>query len=54
MPVIWTYAVVHLTWSGRREQSADWRGTQFFDSLSHCIEWMKADHEDYTFGENQD
>ena len=43
------YAVVHLTWSGKREQSADWPGPQFFDSPTHWIEWMKADHDDYTY-----
>ena len=44
------YAVVHLTWSGKAESSADFPGTQLFDSLSQWIEWMKADHDDYTYG----
>ena len=40
------YAVVHLTWSHRREHAAEWPSTQMFDSLAHWIELMKADHED--------
>jgi hypothetical protein len=47
-------AVVHLTWSGRREHSAEWPGTQMFDSLVLWIEWMKAQHEEYTSEENPD
>lgn len=46
------YAVVHLTWSRKEEVSATCPFTQFFDSLSLWIEWMKADHEDYTYGED--
>jgi len=45
------YAVVHLTWSRRMEPSGEWPGTQFFDSLARWLEWMKADHDDCTYGE---
>jgi hypothetical protein len=45
------YAVVHLTWSGHMEQSAKWPSTQLFDSMAQWLEWMKADHQDYTCGE---
>jgi hypothetical protein len=46
------YAVVHLTWSRRTEENPAVPRTQFFDSLTAWIEWMKADHDDYTCGEN--
>ena len=45
------YAVVHLTWSGKPEASGTCPFTRFFDSLDQWLEWMKADHEDYTYGE---
>ena len=45
------YAVVHLTWSGKPEASGTCPFTRFFDSLDQWLEWMKADHEDYTCGE---
>jgi hypothetical protein len=45
------YAVVHLTWSGKTEVSANFPWTEFFDSLTQWIEWMKAYHEEYTYGE---
>jgi hypothetical protein len=41
------YAVVHLTWSQKPEPSP-WPNTTFFDSLDQWIEWMKADHDNYT------
>ena len=44
------YAVVHLTWSHKPEPHP-WPRTTFFDSLEQWIEWMKADHDDYTYGE---
>lgn len=47
----WSYAVVHLTWSGRRETSGMFPSTEFFDSLDRWLEWMRADHQDYTFGD---
>jgi hypothetical protein len=46
------YAVVHLTWSGKREISRMFPSTDFFGSLEQWLEWMKADHEDYTHGED--
>jgi hypothetical protein len=33
------------------ETSSTWPETHFFDSLAEWIEWMKADHEEYTYGE---
>jgi hypothetical protein len=40
------FAVVHLTWSGRRESSAQWPSSQLFPSLEDWRErGMKADHE---------
>jgi hypothetical protein len=47
------YAVVHLTWSGKPEPSGTCPFTRFFDSLEQWLEWMKADHEDYTYGEKE-
>ena len=46
-----SYAVVHLTWSGRMEASANWPRTRFFDSLDRWLEWIKADHDEYATGE---
>jgi len=46
------YAVVHLTWSGKWERSAKFPWTEFFDSLDQWLQWMKADHEDYTHGDD--
>jgi hypothetical protein len=45
------YAVVHLTWRRKTEPSGKWPSTEVFDSLDHWLAWMKADHEDYTWGE---
>jgi hypothetical protein len=45
------YVVVHLTWSGHMEQSGTWPSAQFFDSLGQWLEWMKTDHEEYAYGE---
>ena len=42
------YAVIHLTWSHKTEP-APWPNTKVFDSLERWIEWMKADHDDYTY-----
>jgi len=42
------YAVVHLTWSHKAEP-APCPNTYPFDSLELWIEWMKADHDDYTY-----
>lgn len=44
------YAIVHLTWSGKTEP-CPWPATTFFESLEQWIEWMKADHADYTCGD---
>ena len=46
------YAVVHLTWSQRTEENPAIPRTQFFDSLTAWIEWMEADHDDYTYLED--
>jgi hypothetical protein len=46
------YAVVHLTWSGKKERSGKFPWTEFFDSLDHWLKWTKADHEDYTHGDD--
>ena len=46
------YAVVHLSWNGPFEPSSWLPRTKFFDSLEQWLEFMKADHEDYTYGEN--
>jgi hypothetical protein len=48
------YAVVHLTWSGKEEQSGKFPWTEFFDSLEHWLDWMRADHEDYTHGDDDE
>jgi hypothetical protein len=41
-------AVVHLTWSGRREADARWPATEFFASLEEWVErGMKPDHQEY-------
>ena len=45
------YAVVHLTWSQDWERHP-WPETQFFETLDLWIEWMKADHADYTYDES--
>jgi hypothetical protein len=37
------YAVVHLTWTGKRESSSRWPTTAFFDSLDHFVEQMRLD-----------
>jgi hypothetical protein len=46
------YAVVHLTW--QKESNPLWPGTEFFSSLESWIEWMKADHDDYTYGDESE
>jgi hypothetical protein len=46
------YAVVHLGWTGRFENSGVWPRTELFDSLEQWLDWMKADHEDYTYGDD--
>jgi len=40
------YAVVHLTWSQRKEPHP-WPRTLFFETVGQWIERMKADHADY-------
>lgn len=43
------YAVVHMTWSGHREQTAEWPMTEMFSSLDDWHErGMKPDHDEYT------
>jgi len=41
-------AVVHLTWTGRRERSPEWPFTVLYDSVD---DWrarcMRADHEEW-------
>ncbi len=44
------YAVVHLTGTGKQETSGKFPWTEFFDSLDHWLEYMRADHADYTHG----
>jgi hypothetical protein len=43
------YAVVHLTWSGHRENSREWPRTEVFSSIE---EWrdrvMQRDHEEFS------
>ena len=46
------YAVVHLIWSGKEERSGKFPWAEFFDSLDHWLDWMRADHEDYTHGDD--
>jgi hypothetical protein len=42
------YAVVHLTWTGRREQSRAWPAAETFESLDDWkIRRMKDDNADY-------
>jgi hypothetical protein len=48
------YAVVHLTWTGKVESSSTFPSTEFFASLDDWLDWMKANHEDFTFGEAGD
>jgi hypothetical protein len=46
------YAVVHLTWTGRRESSSQWPATRLFSSLQDWRErGMKPDHEELASGE---
>jgi hypothetical protein len=47
------YAVVHLTGTGRQEASGKFPWTEFFDSLDQWLEYMRADHEDYTYGSEE-
>lgn len=38
-------AVVHLTWSGKRETSPEWPGTSFFPTVAEWVaKCMKVDH----------
>ena len=37
------YAVVHLTWSGKREISPEWPATQVFNSLDQFVQKMQQD-----------
>ena len=42
------YAVVHLTWSRRRESDARWPSTEVFSSIQDWRERrMQPDYEDY-------
>jgi hypothetical protein len=46
------FAVVHLTWSGRREASPGWPSTAFYSSAEDWAERrMKPDHLEYAGGE---
>lgn len=41
-------AVVHLTWSGKRERSPQWPATQLYASVSEWVEQgMRADHAEF-------
>jgi hypothetical protein len=43
------YAVVHLTWSGRRESEPAWPSTELFSSLQEFHDRrMMPDHDDYS------
>ena len=46
------YAVVHLGWTGPFKPSSWLPQTKVFDSLEQWLDFMKADHEDYTYGES--
>ena len=42
-------AVVHLTWTGRREKKPEWPHTTFYASVEDWVErGMKADHCEFT------
>ncbi|HJU41711.1 MAG TPA: hypothetical protein VJ691_02815 [Vicinamibacterales bacterium] len=42
-------AVVHLTWTGRRERNSNWPQTTFYTSLHDWVErCMKVDHEEFS------
>ena len=42
-----TLAVVHLTWTGRRELSADWPSTVLYPTVAEWVEQgMRLDHAD--------
>jgi hypothetical protein len=44
-------AVVHLTWTGKRETSPAWPHTTFYSSLDDWLErCMKPDHVEFTAG----
>jgi hypothetical protein len=46
------YAVVHLTWTGRRERSSECPLTQLFSSLQDWLErGMAPDHEEFSLGD---
>ena len=45
-----TYAVVHLTWS-RKEERLPCPHSRLFDSMTEWINFMKADHDDFTFSD---
>jgi hypothetical protein len=45
------YAVVHLIGTGKQETSGKFPWTEFFDSLDQWLEYMRADHADYTYGD---
>jgi hypothetical protein len=44
-------AIVHLTWTGKPEINPSFPRTRFFDSISEWLEWMRADHADYSSGD---
>jgi len=42
------FAVVHLTWTGKRERDPEWPGADLYSSLQDWIDRrMKPDHEDF-------
>jgi hypothetical protein len=43
------YAVIHLTWSGRRENSREWPRTEVFSSIEEFRDRiMQRDHEEFS------
>ena len=48
------YAVVHLTWSRKRETNTRFPQVQLFNSIGEWIEWMKRDHEEYRHGSSRE
>ena len=44
------YAVVHLT-NSRKQEPPPCPNTRIFESLEDWIEWMRADHDDYSYGD---
>jgi len=42
-------AVVHLTWTGKRERSSEWPSTQLYSSIADWVEHsMRVDYGEYS------